>query len=55
MSRESNATTPDVVPCPVCQAPQGVRTSKTQANPDRQVANQSKSTVSSTASSHFVL
>ncbi len=27
----------ETVPCPSCKEPQSVRTSKTQANPDRQV------------------
>lgn len=34
--RDSKASF-EAVPCPSCQAPQSVRTSKTQANPDRQV------------------
>jgi hypothetical protein len=34
--RDSKASF-EAVPCPSCQAPQSVRTSKTPANPDRQV------------------
>ena len=36
LPRPSNSSL-ETVPCPSCKAPQGVRTSKTQANPDRQV------------------
>ena len=32
-----NSSSVETVACPTCQAPQSVRTSKTQANPDRQV------------------
>jgi len=36
MPRASGSSS-ETVACPSCQAPQSVRTSKTQANPDRQV------------------